>query len=178
MSFVSSRLTPPPPPGRRHGWHFRPPGNALCKEEIAPRKAPWDSWSTGLCDPLCIHKKAKKEKPVSSHLDRTSLVKDLLYGQKENFSCGAIAGNPARAYLTRLSYQSEGSLRAGSPFGGYRKTYTREWHARGDATKPQHSLHLAHSRIKPYNETPGRMHWGAGARRLKKKTKNTSTNAR
>ena len=63
MSFVSSRLTPPP--GRRHGWHFRPPGNALCKEEIAPRKAPWDSWSTGLCDPLCIHKKAKKEKTES-----------------------------------------------------------------------------------------------------------------
>ena len=100
---------------------------------------------------------------------RENRVKDLLYGQKENFSCGAIAGNPARAYLTRLSYQSEGSLRAGSPFGRYRNKYTRKWHARGDATKTQHSLHLAHSRIKPYNETPDRMHWGAGVRRLKKK---------
>ena len=107
-----------------------------------------------LRSPMCIHKKAKKEKPISSHLDRTSLVKDLLYGQKDNFSCGAIAGNPARAYLTRLSYQSEGSLRGGPPFGRYRNKYTREWHARGDATKTQHLLHLAHSRIKPYNETP------------------------
>ena len=74
-----------------------------------------------LRSPVYTIKGKKKEKPISSHLDRTTLVKDLLYGQKENFSCGAIAGNPARAYLTRLSYQSEGSLRAGSPFGRYRK---------------------------------------------------------
>ena len=29
------------------------------------------------------------------------------------------------------------SLRASSPFGGYREKYTRERHARGDATAPR-----------------------------------------
>ena len=62
MSFVSSPHPPASPPGRRHGWHFRPPGNALCKEEIAPWKTPRDSWSTGLCDPPCVYTKRQKKR--------------------------------------------------------------------------------------------------------------------
>ena len=37
--------------------------------------------------------------------------------------------------LAQIRYWS--SLRASSPFGGYREKYTRERHARGDATAPR-----------------------------------------
>ena len=37
--------------------------------------------------------------------------------------------------LAHIRYWS--SLRASSPFGGYREKYTRERHARGDATAPR-----------------------------------------
>ena len=37
--------------------------------------------------------------------------------------------------LAQIRYKS--SLRASSPFGGYREKYTRERHARGDATAPR-----------------------------------------
>ena len=156
MSFVSSPHPPPQrPPGAKTRMTFQTTWKCIVQGGNRTMKGAeglLKYWP--LRSPVYTIKGKKKEKPISSHLDRTTLVKDLLYGQKENFSCGAIAGNPARAYLTRLSYQSEGSLRAGSPFGRYRNKYTRKWHARGDATKTQHSLHLAHSRIKPYNETP------------------------
>ena len=161
---MSLRRTPPPasPPGRRHGWHFRPPRNASWKEEMAPRKAPRDSWSTGLCDPLSIHKKAKKRSNYPAILTEQAWWRIYYMAKKRTSLAGPSReirrGRILPAWLTN---QKVASLREGSPFGRYRKKYTREWHARGDATEMQHSLHLAHSRVKPHNETPDWMRWGA-----------------
>ena len=125
MSFVSSPHPPPPPQRPPRGEDTDDISDHL--EMHCARRKSHHERRRGTLEVLafaipCVYtKRQKKEKPISSHLDRTTLVKDLFYCQKENFSCGAIAGNPARAYLTRLSYQSEGSLRAGSPFGRYRK---------------------------------------------------------
>ena len=39
--------------------------------------------------------------------------------------------------LAQIRYWSSLRMRASSPFGGYREKYTRERHARGDATAPR-----------------------------------------
>ena len=39
-------------------------------------------------------------------------------------------------YFLSPKVKYNNSKRASSPFGGYREKYTREWHARGDATVP------------------------------------------
>ena len=39
-------------------------------------------------------------------------------------------------YFLSPKVKYNNSLRASSPFEGYREKYTREWHARGDATVP------------------------------------------
>ena len=65
-----------------------------------------------------------------------------------------------------------GSLRASSPFGGYREKYTRERHARGDATRG----FAARSRVLARLASLAQI--GEVARRLDNRVINQITNVR
>ena len=57
--------------------------------------------------------------------------KDILRHSCEMVCYNGVITETHFRFLSQLYYSS---LRASSPFGGYREKYTRERHARGDAT--------------------------------------------
>ena len=59
-----------------------------------------------------VHKLAKKRtRPISSHIDRTSLVnRRFMYGFRENFSCRIQRAVPSGSHLSRSGSQSQRAI--------------------------------------------------------------------